>query len=142
VAESKTKATGASVGTYFAAISDEVRRRDCTELAKLMARATKYPPQMWGASIVGFGSYHYKYDSGREGESCLVGFSPRKGDIAVYGLKAAAGADKLLSKLGRHKAGKGCVYIKSLSDVDLRVLEKLVASAAKERRGQHSQSGA
>jgi hypothetical protein len=130
MAEIKTKATDASVKNYLAAIDDEARRKDCEALADLMAKATKQPPRMWGASIVGFGSYRYRYASGREGESCAVGFSSRKGDISVYGLNAAAGAEELLSKLGKYKAGKGCVYIKRLSDVDLNVLGRLVAGAA------------
>jgi len=133
MAENKTKATDASVHAYLAAIADETRRSDCEALATLMARATKHPPKMWGSSIVGFGSYHYRYESGREGESCLVGFSSRKGDISVYGLHAAADAEKLLARLGRHRAGKGCVYIRTLADVDLEVLAKLVAGAAAEK---------
>jgi hypothetical protein len=128
--ENKTKATDASVEDYLAAIDDEARRKDCEALADLMAKATTQPPRMWGSSIVGFGSQHYRYASGREGETCVVGFSSRKGNISVYGLKAAEGAAELLSKLGKHKAGKGCVYIKRLSDVDLTVLEKFVAGAA------------
>jgi hypothetical protein len=130
VAENKTKETDASVADYLVAIDDEARRKDCETLAELMAKATKQPPRMWGASIVGFGSYHYRYDSGREGDTCVVGFSSRKGDITMYGLRAAEGAAELLAKLGKHKAGKGCVYIKRLSDVDLKVLQKLVAAAA------------
>jgi hypothetical protein len=141
VAENKTKATDANVADYLAAIGDESRRKDCEALADLMAKATKQPPRMWGASIVGFGSHHYKYDSGREGDTCVVGFSSRKGDISVYGLNAGAGAAELLSKLGKHKAGKGCVYIKRLSDVDLKVLEKLVASAAAGREREHGPGG-
>jgi hypothetical protein len=135
VAANKTKATDASVEGYLAAIGDEARRKDCQALADLMAKATKQPPRMWGTGIVGFGSYRYRYASGREGESCVVGFSSRKGDISVYGLSAAAGAEELLSKLGKHKAGKGCVYIKRLSDVDLKVLEQIVAGAAAARTG-------
>ena len=96
---------------------------------------------MWGASIVGFGSYHYRYASGREGDTCVVGFSSRKGDISVYGLNAAEGAAELLPKLGKHKAGKGCVYIKRLGDVDLKVLEKLVAGAAAARKREHGSGG-
>ena len=107
-------------GGYLAAIGDQARREDCEALADLMAKATKQAPRMWGASIVGFGSYRYRYASGREGESCVVGFSSRRGDISVYGLNAAAGAEELRSRLGKHKAGKGCVYIKRLSDVDLK----------------------
>jgi hypothetical protein len=130
MAKNKTKETAASVDSYLAAIEDEARRKDCETLAKLMATATKHPPRMWGSSIVGFGSYHYKYESGREGDICLVGFSSRKSDISLYGLNAAPGHEALIPKLGKHKAGKGCLYIRSLSDIDLKVLEKLVADAA------------
>jgi hypothetical protein len=137
MAENKTKATNASVKDYLAAIDDEARRKDCEALSDLMAKATKQPPKMWGTSIVGFGLHRYKYESGREGETCTVGFSSRKGDITLYGLNAAAGADDLLAKLGKHKAGKGCVYIKRLSDVDLKVLKELVAGAAAGRKGEH-----
>jgi hypothetical protein len=138
MAENKTKETGASVLRYLAAIDDDTRRGDCEALAKLMAKATKLSPKMWGSSIVGFGSYHYRYDSGREGDSCLVGFSSRKGDISIYGLHGAVDADGLLAKLGRHRAGKGCVYIKTLADVDLKVLAKLVSSAAAEKRRRYA----
>jgi len=140
--ENKTKATDASVQDYLAGIEDDTRRKDCEVLAKLMTKATKHPPKMWGSGIVGFGSYHYKYESGREGDSCLVGFSSRKGDISVYGLHAAVGANELLAALGRHKAGKGCVYIKTLADVDLEVLSRLVSSAAAEKKRQHGLNGA
>jgi Domain of unknown function (DU1801) len=133
MAENKTKATDASVADYFAAIDDEGRRTDCEALAALMAKATKHPARMWGASIVGFGTYHFRYDSGREGDTCAVGFSSRKSDITVYGLNAGEGNSELLPKLGKHKTGKGCLYIKKLSDVDLKVLAKLVASAAAAR---------
>jgi hypothetical protein len=92
---------------------------------------------MWGPSIVGFGSYHYRYESGREGDMCLVGFSSRKSDISVYGLNAAVDAEGLLSKLGKHKAEKGCVYIKTLADVDQKVLAELVADAAAEKSRQN-----
>ena len=85
-AQNKPKPTNASVERYFSAVDGEERRKDCQALAKLMSKATKYPAQMWGSSIVGFGSYHYKYESGREGDSCLIGFSSRKGDISIYGL--------------------------------------------------------
>lgn len=138
MARSKTRATGASVQVYFAAIGDDTRRKDCESLAKLMTKATKHPPKMWGSSIVGFGSYHYKYESGREGDSCLVGFSSRKGDISVYGLNAAVDAEELIATLGRHKAGKGCLYVKTLADVDLKVLARLVASAAAAKQRQHA----
>ena len=138
MAENKTKETKASVRSYFAAIADRARRQDCEALAKLMSKATKCSAKMWGSSIVGFGTYHYRYESGREGDSCLVGFSSRKGDISVYGLHAAAEAEQLFARLGKHKAGKGCVYIKSLGDVDVKVLERLVGSAAAQKKRQHS----
>lgn len=129
MAKNKTQETDESVDSYLAGIEDEARRKDCEALAKLMARATKHPPKMWGSSIVGFGSYHYKYASGREGDICMVGFSSRKSDISLYGLNAAPGHEALIAKLGRHKAGKGCLYIRRLSDMELSVLEKLVTEA-------------
>lgn len=128
--ENKTKATDTNVASCFDTISEGARREDCEALADLMAKATKHPPQMWGSSIVGFGRYHYKYESGREGDSCLVGFSSRKDALSLYGLNAAPSHGNLLPQLGKHKAGKGCLYIRSLSDIDLSVLEKLVAAAA------------
>jgi Domain of unknown function (DU1801) len=130
--ENKTKPTEASVESYLSAIGDEARRKDCEALAKLMTKATREQPKMWGTSIVGFGSYHYKYESGREGDSCLTGFSSRKGDISVY-LASFPGQEELLAKLGKHKMGKGCLYLRKLSDVDLKVLEQLVVGSVAER---------
>lgn len=140
--ESKTKATDASLETYFGTIEDPARRRDCETLAALMAKATNQPPTMWGGSIVGFGSYHYKYESGREGDSCVVGFSSRKGDISLYGLFSGPNHEKHLATLGKHKAGKGCLYIRTLGDVDLKVLEKLAAEAMAAKAGRHGASPA
>jgi Domain of unknown function (DU1801) len=137
MAENKTKATEASVEAYLAGIEDEGRRRDCRALAKLMTKATKHPPKMWGPSIVGFGSYHYKYESGREGDSCLTGFSSRKGDISLYLVASFPGQEELLAKLGKHKMGKGCLYLRKLSDVDLKVLEKLIVGAVAERKSRY-----
>ena len=134
MAENKTKATDASVEGYLSAIEDEARRGDCEALARLMTKATKQKPRMWGASIVGFGSYHYKYESGREGDSCLTGFSSRKGDISVYRVASFPGQAELLSKLGKHKLGKGCLYVRKLSDVDLNVLERLIVGSVAERK--------
>jgi hypothetical protein len=133
MAENKTRITKASVQNYFAAITDDARRKDCEALARLIKKATKEQPKMWGSSIVGFGSYHYKYESGREGDSCLIGFSSRKGDISLYGLGSFAGKEKLLPKLGKHKSGKGCLYIQKLSDIDLSVLERLITGAVSQR---------
>jgi hypothetical protein len=138
MSENKTKPTDASVESYFAAITDETRRKDCEALAKLMTKATKQPPKMWGTSIVGFGSYHYKYESGREGDSCLVGFSSRKSDISVYLVADFPGRKDLLAKLGKHKLGKGCLYIRRFSDVDPNVLEQLVINSVAERKRHYS----
>jgi len=139
MAENKTKRTEASVESYLSAIEDEARRGDCEALAKLMAKATKQPPKMWGPSIVGFGSYHYKYESGREGDSCLTGFSSRKSDITLY-LGASVLGGEQLSKLGTHKTGKGCLYIRKLSDVDLKVLEQLIVAAVAEKKSRYGES--
>lgn len=128
MAENKTIPTRASVAAYLAAIKDETRRKDCQVLAKLMAKATGEKPVMWGPGIVGFGQYHYKYDSGREGESCVTGFSSRKDAITVYMMCLMEQAE-LLHKLGKHKTGKGCLYIRKLDDIDVKVLEKLVVKS-------------
>jgi hypothetical protein len=138
MAENKTKATDASVESYLSAIADEARRKDCEALSRLMAKATKERPKMWGPSIVGYGSYHYRYESGREGDSCLTGFSSRKGDISIYLVAEFPGRDGLLSRLGRYKLGKGCLYVRKLSDVDLKVLEQLVAGAVEARKRRHA----
>jgi len=134
MAENKTKPTEASVETYFAAIDDQTRRQDCQALARLMQKVTKHEPKMWGTSIVGFGSYHYTYDSGREGDSCVIGFSSRKGDISVYLWAEFPGRAELLAQLGRHKVGKAYLYIRKLSDIDLNVLKKLVIGSVAEVR--------
>jgi hypothetical protein len=138
MAANKTKATGASVDGYLAGIADEGRRKDCRDLARLMAKATREKPAMWGPSIVGFGSYHYKYDSGREGDSCLTGFSSRKSDISVYLTGSFPGREELLSKLGKHKMAKACLSIRRLADVDLDVLEQLVVRSVAERKRDHA----
>jgi hypothetical protein len=129
MAENKTKATAAMPASYVAAISDESRRHDCEQLVRLMSKATRQKPVMWGAAIVGFGTHRYPLASGKEGVICAVGFSSRKGDISLYGVAGNPKAQKTLSKLGKHKRGKGCLYIKRLADVDLKVLEQLIASA-------------
>lgn len=135
MADNKTMPTGESVEKHLAAIADDTRRTDCEALSKLMAKATKHPAKMWGPAIVGFGTHRYKYESGREGETCLVGFASRKGDISVYGTASAPSREELLAKLGKHKLGKGCLYIKALGDVNLKVLEQLIAAAVKAKTG-------
>lgn len=137
VAELKTRQTESSVRGYLDAIEDDQRRRDCEVLVALMRRVTRKEPRMWGTSIVGFGSYHYKYASGHEGDMCLVGFSSRKGDISVYITGSFDGREELLSQLGKHKTAKACLYVKRTSDIDLRILEKLVARSVAEVKRRH-----
>jgi hypothetical protein len=129
--ENKTKPTEVSVTAFLEALPDQGRRADARALVKLMQGATQEKPKMWGPSIIGFGTYHYKYESGREGDAPVVGFSPRKAALVLYGLNSASDAEALRAKLGKHTSGKGCVYIKKLADVDLRTLETLVAESAK-----------
>ena len=138
MAENKTKATDVSVESYLSAIEDDTRRTDCETLARLITKATQEQPTMWGTSIVGFGSYHYKYDSGREGDSPLIGYSSRKGDITLYLESSFPGYEEFLSKLGKHKTGKGCLYIRQLSDVDQNVLKQLIVDSVAERKRHHA----
>ncbi|WP_295686265.1 DUF1801 domain-containing protein [uncultured Nevskia sp.] len=135
MAENKTQLTDASVEQYLAAIEDEARRKDCTALVKIMTKATKLKPKMWGTAIVGFGIHRYKYDSGREGETCLIGFSSRKGDISIYGTGSAPKREELLSTLGKHRTGKGCLYVGKLKDVDVAVLEALIVDSVRTKVG-------
>lgn len=132
MAEAKTRQNDESVEAYLDAIADETRRRGCRELVKLMSAATNCEPKMWGSSIVGFGSYHYKYASGHEGDACITGFASRKGDISIYLMCEFEGHEALLAKLGKHKMGKACLYVRRLSDIDLPVLGRLVASSVAE----------
>ncbi len=131
MAELKTKATNASVEAFLKAIPEKQRREDCLTLAAMMEKITKSPPRLWGASIVGFGSYHYKYASGHEGDAPLTGFSPRKGPLSVYILAGFEQYPELLSGLGKFKTGKSCLYIKSLADVDPKVLRKLITASVR-----------
>lgn len=124
MAEIKTKATEVSVETFIASVPDPVRRADAEALVTLMHRLTGEVPKMWGPTIIGFGSYRYQYASGHGGEMCRTGFSPRKAELVLYGLGGAEEA--LLARLGKHRRGKGCLYVKKLADVDMGVLEMLV----------------
>ncbi len=126
MAEQKTKPTDVSVKAFLDAVPDERKRRDAYTLLELMEKTTGYPPVMWGPSIVGFGSYHYKYDSGHEGDAPLAGFSPRKDALTLYVMPGGDERETLLPKLGKHKASKACIYIKKLEDVDISVLKELV----------------
>jgi len=126
MAEAKTKPTEQSVESFLEKIADENLRDDCQKLIAIMKKITGSKPKMWGTSIVGFGKYHYTYDSGHEGDSCLAGFSPRKQNISIYVMLGAFPHADLIEKLGKHKAAKGCLYIKKLDDVNISVLEKLI----------------
>lgn len=138
MAENKTKPTKASVAGYLAAIENVEKRSDAKAILKLMQAATGEKPKMWGPSIIGFGSCHYTYESGREGDMPIVGFSPRQAANVLYGAIGFPGSEKLLLKLGKHTTGKGCLYIKRLSDVDGKVLEKLIAQGVANTRKRHS----
>jgi hypothetical protein len=126
MAEQKTKPTELSVEDFLNKVPDEKVREDCFALLKFMKKATGSKPKMWGPAIIGFGQYHYKYDSGHEGDACLAGFSPRKQNITVYVMSGYKSHADLLKKLGKHKATGGCLYIKKLEDVNLKVLEEMV----------------
>jgi hypothetical protein len=129
MAENKTKPTKQNVAAFIDALTDPARRADAKALIKLMQSATGEKPKMWGPSIIGFGSCHYKYDSGREGDMPLIGFSPRKAATVLYNMTGFSDSEALLAKLGRHTTGKGCLYIKRLADVDQKVLEALTAKS-------------
>ncbi len=126
MAELKTKQNDQSVAAFLDSIADRNMRQECLTLLRLMQQAAKSEPKMWGSSIVGFGNYHYKYESGREGDWFLTGFSPRKQNLTLYIMPGFARYDELMKKLGKHKIGKSCLYLKKLGDVDLAVLKQLV----------------
>ena len=130
-AEVKTKVNDASVTDFLNSVTDEQKRKDCFEILKLMGQAAKEDARMWGSSIVGFGSYHYKGASGREGDWMIIGFSPRKQNITLYIMPGVERYPALMQKLGKHTTGKSCVYIKRLSDVNVDVLKELLAESLK-----------
>jgi len=138
MAENKTKPTTLSVASFIDTVADEGKRADAKSLVKIMQKATGEKPTMWGPSIIGFGSHHYKYETGREGNSPIVGFSPRKATIVLYGATGFADSEALLAKLGKHTTGKGCLYIKKLADVDAKVLTTLVTKSVDAKRAKQS----
>jgi hypothetical protein len=129
MAEPKTKATKASVATFLAAIADEQRREDCKAVARLMQEATGEKPVLWGTNIVGFGAYRYEYASGGTGDWPLVAFAPRRNELTLYVMAGFEGHAELLAKLGRHKTGKSCLYLRHLADVDMAVLKELIGGS-------------
>lgn len=129
MAELKTQVRKASVDKFLEGIKDEKKRQDCYEILKIMKKATKAEPKMWGTSIIGFGDHHYMYESGREGDWFLTGFSPRAQNLTLY---IMGGFDReVLKRLGKYKTGKGCLYINKLDDVDLKVLNELITKSLK-----------
>jgi hypothetical protein len=134
----KTVPNELSVAVFIGGLADESRRADAEVLMKLIKDATGEDPRMWGTSIIGFGTYHYRYESGREGDMMVVGFSPRKASIVLYGLRGASDSESLLGQLGKFKTEKGCLYIKRLSDVNQKVLKDLLVKAYAAARERHS----
>jgi hypothetical protein len=131
MAENKTKQTEASVKKFLDSIPDEQKRADAFAILEMMRRATRLDAKMWGTAIVGFGSVHYKYESGREGDICMMGFSPRKQNFALYLPGGHIAYATELKKLGKHETGKGCLYLNKLSEVDTAVLEKIFEKGMK-----------
>jgi len=129
MAELKTKQTDESVTKFLNAIADELKRKDCFEIVEMMKQATGEQPKMWGTGIIGFGSYHYKYESGHEGDMCIIGFAPRKQNIALYVGASNENIQKLLPELGKHKTGKGCLYINNLQQVNQDILKQVFKKA-------------
>jgi hypothetical protein len=135
MAVNKTKPTAISPLAFINGLQESSRRSEAKAVVKLMKSATGEKPKMWGPSIIGFGTYHYQYESGREGDMPLVGFSPRKPATVFYGLIGSENAKRLLAKLGKHTTGKGCLYIKKLSDVDPNVLAELIVTSVATKSG-------
>ena len=129
--ENKTKLSEASVTDFLNSVEDPKRKEDALVLLEMMKKLTKEKPKMWGTSLVGFGTYHYKYESGREGDFFSTGFSPRKQNLTLYIMNGFQKYDELMSQLGKYTAGKSCLYIKKLEDVDLGILEKLIGESVK-----------
>ncbi|MCW8803074.1 MAG: DUF1801 domain-containing protein [Ignavibacteriaceae bacterium] len=131
MAELKTRLNNGSVNKFLKSVGDKKKQEDSFKVLELMKKVTKEEPKMWGPSIVGFGSYHYKYESDREGDMCIIGFSPRKQSLTIYIMPGFKKFDSLMKKLGKYKTGVSCLYIKKLEDVDLKVLKQLIIESVK-----------
>ena len=136
--ENKTQATTASVEDYIAAIADETKRKDSQTLINLLKKISDESPVLWGDSIIGFGNFHYQYESGREGDMPIIGFSPRKREFAIYIMSGFEQLQAQLAKLGKHKTGKSCLYIKRLSDIQITVLEELMKESVNIIKSEHN----
>lgn len=137
MAEMKTRATGDSVDALLGAIPDEQRRQDCLRVLDIMKDVTGEAPKIWSGSMVGFGTYHYRYDSGREGDWFVTGFAPRKGNLTLYIMAGFDRYPELLGRLGKYKTGKSCLHVKTLADVDEDVLRELVRASVDHMRRTH-----
>lgn len=137
MAEPKTRMTRASVAAFLDATTDGEKKKDCLAVLDIMKKATKAEPRMWGTSIVGFGTYAQKYADGKVMEWPVIGFSPRKHDLTLYLTPGFEGFDELMKKLGKHRTGKVCVYLKSLEDIDIKVLKQLVAGSVRHMKDTH-----
>ncbi|HRO48371.1 DUF1801 domain-containing protein [Agriterribacter sp.] len=127
--KAKTTATANSVSDFLDAVPDVQRKKDAFAIMEIMKKQSGFEPKMWGPAIVGFGSYHYKYESGHEGDAPLIGFSPRKAEFALYLATNFDGKEALLKQFGKHKTGKACIYIKKLADINIEVLKKMITSS-------------
>lgn len=137
MAETKTKPTDIEIAAFLDTVAHPGRRADAEQLVALLERVSGAPATMWGPSIIGFGSYHYRYDSGHEGDMCRIGFSPRKANLVLYILPDFAGRDALLARLGKHKTGRSCLYVNRLADVDMTVIEEIARAAWAHMADQH-----
>ncbi|CAM3477402.1 YdhG-like domain-containing protein [Flavobacterium longum] len=131
MSQNKTTENENSVPDFLQSVTDAQQRQDSEKLVEIFSAQTGFKAKMWGTAIIGFGSYHYKYDSGREGDAPLAGFSPRKGKIALYFSSKYDGREALMAKLGKHQTAKACVYVKKLSDIDTDILKKMIAASVK-----------
>lgn len=137
MAELKTKPTGEPVKAFLDSIADDTKRDDSFEILEMMKEATDAEPQMWGPGIIGFGHYHYKYESGREGDWFLVGFSPRKQNLTLYIMSGFSRYPELLARLGKHSTGKSCLYVKRLNDIDKNVLREMIRLSVQYMRSKY-----
>lgn len=129
MATNKTQPNDSNVNVFLDSIAEDKKRADSFKLLKIMQEITSESPKMWGSSIIGFGNYHYKYESGREGDFFIVGFSPRKQNLTLYIMPGFERYEKLMADLGKYKTGKSCLYIKSLDDVDMKILKELISNS-------------
>ena len=137
MAELKTKINTKSVETFLKKAASGKRLKDCFTVLELMKKITKEESKMWGPSIVGFGNYHYKYESGREGDFFISGFSPRKQNLTIYIMAGFSRYSELMEKLGKYKTGRSCLYIKDLDDIDLKILQKLITESVRYMKKKH-----